>query len=60
MDKSSLYLSSKFVGKFSGNVVVGVRDIVEGVEGSDKISGSEKDASDEISIGSFTNLAHLE
>ena len=58
--KSSLYLSSKFVGKFSGNVVVGVRLIVEGVEGSDRVSVSEKDVLDEISIGSLTNLAHLE
>ena len=54
--KSSLYLSSKFVGKFSGNVVVRVLLILEGVEGSDEVSGNGKDVSDEISRGSFAKF----
>ena len=46
-------LWSIFVGKYSGNGVVGVWLIFEGVEGSDMVSGSDKDVSDEISIWSF-------
>ena len=54
--KSFLYLSSNFVGKTIGNVVVEVWLVVEGVEGSDRVSGSDKMVSDEISFGSFTKF----
>ena len=53
--RCSLYLLSKFVGKFGGNDVVDVR-LIEGVEGSERVSGSDKGVSDEISIGSFTKF----
>ena len=48
----SLYLASRFRGKFGGIVVceIGVK---EGVEGSEKVSGSDKDVSDGTSIASF-------
>ena len=54
----SLYLASRFVGKFEGKGVceIGVK---EGVEGSERNSGSDKDVSDETSIGSFTNFGSL-
>ena len=49
----SLYLASRFVGKFEGKGVCkfGVKEVVEG---SERVSGSDKDVSDETSIGSFT------
>ena len=40
--KCSLYLSSKLVEKFEGNDVVGIW-FIEGVEGSERFSGGEKD-----------------
>ena len=42
----SLYLASRFVGKFKGKGVceIGVK---EGVEGSERVSSSDKDVSDE-------------
>ena len=48
----SLYLASRFVGKLEGKGVceIGVK---EGVEGSERVSVSDKDVSDETSIGSF-------
>ena len=48
----SLYLASRFIGKFG---VIGVCEIgvKEGVEGSERLSGSDKGVSDETSIGSF-------
>ena len=48
----SLYLASRFIGKFGGN---GVREIEvrECVEGSERVPGSDKDLSNETSIGSF-------
>ena len=60
--KSFFYLSTKFVGKFifNRNGMVGFWFVVDGVEGSDRVSGSDKDVSDEISIGSFTKVcSHL-
>ena len=47
-----LNLASRFIGKLGGMGVceVGVK---EGVEGSERVSGSEKVVSDETSIGSF-------
>ena len=48
-----MFFISKFVGKFGGNGVVGVW-FIEGVEGSDRVSGNDNDVSDEISIGSLT------
>ena len=50
-----LILLSKFVGNFEGNDVVGVC-LIEGVEGSERVSINDKDVSDEISIGSFTKF----
>ena len=51
----SLYLASRVVGKFDGKGVyeIGVK---EGVEGSERVSGSDKDVSDETSIASFTKF----
>ena len=51
-DEFSLYLASRFIGHFGGIGIceVGVK---EGVEGSERVSGSDKDVSDETSIGSF-------
>ena len=48
----SRYLASRFIGKFGG---VGVCEIgvKEGVEGSERVSVSDKDVSDEASVGSF-------
>ena len=48
----SLYLASRFIEKFGGTGVceIGVK---EGVEGRERVSGSDKDVSDETSIGSF-------
>ena len=60
LGKYSLYLSFKFVEKVRGNVVVGVLLIVEGFEGSDKVSGKDKDVSDEISKGRLPNLVQLD
>ena len=51
----SLNLASRFVGKFGGNGVCEKR-FKEGVEGSERVSGSDKDVSDETSIGSFTKF----
>ena len=54
----SLYLASRFVGKFGGN---GVCEIwpKEGVDGSENVSCSDKVVSDETYIGSFTKFASL-
>ena len=51
----SLYLASRFVGKFEGKGIceIGVK---EGVEGSERVSGSDKDVLDETSIGSITKF----
>ena len=38
------------------NVVDGVWPVTEGVDGSDIVSGSDKEVFEEISIGSFTSL----
>ena len=58
--KWSQYLASKQVGKFKWNGVVGICLFVQDVEGSDMVSGSDKDLSDEISFGSFTKFgSHL-
>ena len=48
----SLYLASKFIGRFGGNggCEVGIR---EGVHGSERVSGSNKDKSDETFFWSF-------
>ena len=47
---SSRYLSSRWFGKF-----------VEGVDGSDSVSGNDKEVSDEISVGYFTTfVSHWE
>ena len=51
----SLYLESRFVGKFGGNGVCEVR-VKEGVEGSERGSDRDKNVSDETSIGSFTKF----
>ena len=50
--KFSRYLASRFIEKFGG---VGVCEIgvKEGFEGSERVSGSDRDVSDETSIGSF-------
>ena len=53
--KCSLYLSSKFVGKFGGNDVVEIW-LIEGFEGSDGVSGNDRDVSGEISTGIFTKF----
>ena len=44
----SLYLATRFVGKFEGVCTIGSK---EGVEGSERVSGSDKDVSDETSVG---------
>ena len=51
----SLYLASRFIGKFGG---IGVCEIgvKEGVEGRKRVSGSDKYMSDETSLGSFTKF----
>ena len=51
----SLNLASRFVGKVEGKEVceIGVK---ERVEESERVSGSDKDVSDETSIGSFTKF----
>ena len=48
----SLYLASRFIGKFGGIGVceVGVK---EDVERRERVSDSDKDVSDETSFGSF-------
>ena len=51
----SLYLASRFVGKFGGIVVCEIW-VKEGVEGGERVSGRDKDVSDEMSIGSFTKF----
>ena len=51
----SLYLASRFVGKFGGNGVVSICPN-DWVEGSESVSGSDKDVSDETSMGSFTKF----
>ena len=52
----SRYLASRFKEKFGG---VGVCEIgvKEGVEGSERVSGSDKDVSGEMSIGSFIKFS---
>ena len=55
----SLYLASRLVGKFGGNGVCEIW-VKKGVEGSGRVSGSDKDVSDETSIGSFTKFGSLE
>ena len=54
--KSSRYRSSKIVGKFRGKVVVGVWFVVERVEGGERISGTDREVSDDRSLGSFSKL----
>ena len=51
----SLYLASRFVGKFGGNGVVAICPN-GGVEGSESVSGSDKVVSDETSMGFFTKF----
>ena len=48
----SLYLASRFIGKFGG-IGVCENGFKEGVEGIERVSGSDKDVSDETSNGSF-------
>ena len=43
-------------GKFRGNVVLGILPDVEGVDGSKRVSGSEKEVSHDVSTGSFTKF----
>ena len=50
------YLSSSWLGKFVGKVVDGVWPVTEGVDGSDRISGNDKEVSDEMSMWSFTKF----
>ena len=52
----SLYLASRFIGKFGG---IGVCEIgvKEGVEGSERVSGS--DVSDEYLLGHLLKWVHL-
>ena len=54
----SLYLASILVGKFEGKGVceIGVK---EGVEGSERVSGIDKDVSDEMSVDHSLNLVRL-
>ena len=56
MARTYRYLSSKFVGKLRANVVVGVRLIVDGVEGRNRVSDSDREVSDEIHTGSITKF----
>ena len=51
----SLYLASRFVGKREGKGVCEIR-VKEGFKGSERVSGSAKDVSDETSIGSFSEF----
>ena len=57
--KKCLYLSSKFVGKFSGNSVVWGWLFVEGVEGSDMFSGSDKVYLKKYLLAHLPSLFHL-
>ena len=50
----SLYLASRFVGKFG--MIVCENGVKEGVEGSERFSGSDKIVSDETSIGSLIKV----
>ena len=54
MVNCSLYLLCKVKGKLGGNDVVVC--LIEVVEGSERVSRSDKDVSNEISIGSFTKF----
>ena len=51
----SLHLASRFVGNFEEKGVCEIR-VKEGIEGSARVSGSNKDVSDETTIGSFTKF----
>ena len=51
---SSQYLSSKWLGKFVGNVVDGVWPVAEGIDGSDRVSDDDEKLSDKTSTGSLT------
>ena len=51
----SLYLASRFIGKFGGFGVCAI-GVKEGVERSERVSGSDKYVSDETSIGSFIKI----
>ena len=51
----SLYLASRFVGKFEGKGVFEIA-IKEGVEGCERVSGSDRNVSDGTSVGSFTKF----
>ena len=55
VDDCSRYLASRLFGKFRGKGV-GEIWLIDGVDGSDNVSGSDDDVvvSEEISIGSFT------
>ena len=57
VDDCSRYLASRLLGKFKGKCVGEIWPI-DGVDGSDNISGSDDDVvvSVEISIGSFIKL----
>ena len=52
------FLASRFIGKFGG---IGVCEnaVKEGVEGSERLSGSDKDVSNETFIGSFIKFGSL-
>ena len=39
-----------------GSVVVGVSLVTEGYDGSDRVSGNDKNVSDEMSMGSFSKF----
>ena len=60
IDDCSRYLASRLFGKFKlkGG---GENWLIDGVDGSDNVSGSDEDVvvSVEISMGSLTNLVHL-
>ena len=52
--RSSPFLSVYWLGFFVGKVADGVWPVTEGVDGSNRVSGSDKEVSDEMSIGSLT------
>ena len=59
LDDCSWYRASRFVGKFRGKSVGDIW-LIEGVEGRESVSGNVNSVvSDEMSIGSFTNMVHL-
>ena len=60
VDDCSQYLASRLFGKFRGKGV-GKIWLIDGVDGSDNVSGSDDDVvvSVEISIGSFNKFGSL-